>query len=179
MRPASPPHLKLVNSEEDFFHGVYQRDDLVVALKGATFPDYCICCNKPANGRLVSKTVFWHTPVLLPILLLSFPFYLLMATSFRRTLTYKIPLCSQHYFIRVALTTIGVLLLPAFPVLAFLAINGGEPHWVLTGILASLSGVASLGIGRNPIWASNINEHMAALRGADPAFVKALPDYNG
>ena len=129
----------------------------------------------PAEGRLVKKTVFWHTPILLPLLLISFPFYLLLAFSFRRIHTFKIPLCRTHYFQRLALTTIGLILLPGFPILALLAINGGAPYWFLTGILTSLSGIASLGLGRNPIWASQITAEMATLRGASPDFVKELP----
>ena len=178
MKRASPPFLRLIKPDEEFHHGLYQQDDLIVAFKGATFPDRCICCNKPADGRLVSKTVFWHTPVLLPLLLLSFPFYLLLAISFRRIHTFKIPLCRQHYFQRLSLTAIGLILLPGFPILALIAINGGAPYWFLTGILASLSGVASLGLGRNPIWASHIDKEMAILRGADPEFVHSLPPYS-
>ena len=175
MNKAQPPFLRLVNPNEDFHNGLYQQDGLIVAYKGAAFPDKCICCNAPAEGRLVKKTVFWHTPILLPLLLISFPFYLLLAFSFRRIHTFKIPLCRTHYFQRLALTTIGLILLPGFPILALLAINGGAPYWFLTGILTSLSGIASLGLGRNPIWASQITTEMATLRGASPDFVKELP----
>lgn len=178
MKRAHPPFLRLVNPDEDFHNGLYQQDDLVVALKDAEFPDRCICCNRPAEGRSVKKTVFWHTPILLPLLLISFPFYLLLAFSFRRIHSYKIPLCRNHYFQRMALTIIGLILLPGFPALALLAINGGAPYWFLTGILTSLSGIASLGLGRNPIWASHIDSELAILRGASPDFVKSLPFYH-
>ena len=49
-----------------------------LSRKDSVLPDCCVKCAAPAEGQTVDKWLFWHTPILLPVALLSWPFYLLL-----------------------------------------------------------------------------------------------------
>ena len=150
------PHSRLVEDTDEFHQNVWRKDELVVVHEHALFPDKCVTCNQPANGRTARKMIFWHTPVLLPILLLSWPFYVAFALLFKRTLRVEIPLCKRHLWQRLISTGIGVSLLPTAIWMVYIAIAYSKPSLILSGILCFIVGGVLLGWGRNPIWAVRI-----------------------
>lgn len=173
------PFLRVVDSPQEFHQRVWQRDGFLFLHKDALFQDRCIVCNKEAGGKTVSKLLFWHTPVLLPLLLLSLPFYILLAFFFRRYLRVQIPLCAHHYRVRQLSSILGLSLFPTAVCSVVYAIVSGQPVAILLGIFSFLSGIAVLAWGRNPIWATEINEEYALVRGASPEFVSSYPEWTG
>jgi hypothetical protein len=172
-------HLQVVESSEDFHQGVWQKDGLLVVTPDSVFPDRCAICSREAKGRLVPKTLFWHNPLLLPLLLLSFPFYVMLAVVFRRILTVRFPMCTGHWLMRWSFTIVGASLLPSLIMMGLYGIEFGQPHLILVGILCSLFGLGMIGYGRNPVWASSIQRDRAVVRGADPEFVASFPKWSG
>ena len=172
------PTLRLVESTDEFHCGVWKKDDVLVLSADAVFNDRCIRCNAPADGISVRKILFWHSPLLLPLLVLSFPFYLLLAIFFKRTVTAQIPLCSKHHRMQLAFTLLAVFMLPAFPAMGIYAVVAGKAAFILIGLLTSLAGLALLGWARNPIWAISIRGEYAVIQGANPEFSNAYPEWD-
>ncbi|MBM76450.1 MAG: hypothetical protein CMK59_13675 [Proteobacteria bacterium] len=147
--------------------------------KDGIFKDSCIICNSQAHGRTVKKTLFWHTPILLPLLLLSVPFYFVLAFFFRNYIQVEIPLCTYHFRIRRLSFVLGVGLFPTAITSVIYAILSGQPLGILGGIACLISGILILAWSRNPIWATEINNHYALVRGAHPDFVQDYPEWDG
>ena len=173
----SGSHLRLVESSDEFHQGVWQYQKMLVVSKESVFHDRCVICDAEANGRTMRKTLFWHSPLLLPLLILSLPFYFLLAVGFRKTITTRFPLCFKHWALRVGFTLLGVVLFPAGLFMGVYAITMGTPIWILLGILCALSGVGILGYIRNPVWALLIRDEHAVVRGAHPDFVEHFPPW--
>jgi len=166
------PHLKLVESVENFHQNIWKHKEGLVVSEHSVFPDHCIQCNQPAKGKSVRKMLFWHNPLLLPILFLSWPFYILLAIAFRKHVTISIPLCPKHLWRRRMLTFIGLSLFATTIWMLWIAINFSQPALILSAILSVIVGFILIGWGRNPIWASQIQDGRAIIRGVSPVFIK-------
>ena len=103
---------------------------------------------------------------------------MLLAVFFKRTVKANIPLCAKHHRIRLSLTVLGFLMLPAFPALGVYAVVAGKAAFILFGLLTSLAGLALLGWSRKPIWAISIRGEYAVVQGANPDFVDAYPEWD-
>lgn len=164
-------HLKLVESAEEFHQNIWKHQEGLVVNKDSLFPDRCIQCNCAANGISVRKMVFWHNPFLFPLLFISWPFYILLALAFRRHITISVPLCQKHLWQRRILSTIGFSLFPIAGWMISTAIRQSQPSLILSAILSFIVGAIVLGWGRNPIWASKIEEGHAIIKGIHPSLV--------
>jgi hypothetical protein len=123
--------------------------------------------------------LFWHTPVLLPVLLISWPFYVLFALAFRRTMTIEIPLCSRHLWQRRILSLTGIVLIPTAVWMGYVAIANSKPTLILSGILSVMIGAILIGLGRNPIWAIRMKNDHALVKGIHPSIQENLPHWKG
>ena len=173
------PFLQVVDSSESFTNGVWRLNQNLVVSRTAVFPDRCIICNDPACGHHIKKTFIWHNPLLLPVIAISFPFYLLLATFWKKILRLEIPVCPKHHFrIRVG-TTISLLLLPQVFILGLVGLLQGAPIFMLLGLCSTLAGFLLLIWIRNPVWASIIRSEYGMIRGAHPDFVDTMPSWDG
>ena len=174
------PFLRLVGEVEDFAHGAWRDDKTLVITHQATLPDRCAVCNAPAEGTTVKKTLFWHTPMLLPLLVL-FPIgiiiYGVLAALFKKTMPVSMPLCTKHQRRRTIIGITGLLMLPAFPIFAAVGLSISEPMLIPPGILLSLAGIVVLIIGRNELWPTRITETYAYIRGANAEWLDTLPQW--
>lgn len=182
MSPHKPtrPFLRLVGESEDFAHGAWRADRNLVITHGATLPDRCIVCNAPAEGNSITKTLIWHTPMLLPLLVfvpVGLIIYAVLAFLFKRTLTTKLPLCAHHRRRRQVLSIAGLAMLPAFFILAAIGITINEPALIPPGIVLSLVGIVVLLFARNEIWPIRISDDHAHVRGANSEWLEGLPPW--
>ena len=174
----SGSHLRLVESCDDFHQGVWQYQKMLVVTNESVFHDHCVICNAEANGRTMKKTLFWHSPFLLPLLLPPLlPFYFLLAMIFRKVVKVTFPICFKHWLLRTVFSIVGIILLPSGLFMGLYAINMGTPIFILLGIVTTLVGIAILGYIRNPVWALLIREEYAVVRGAHPDFVERFPTW--
>ncbi len=171
------PQLRLVGEPEDFHHGAWRSGRLLVIAPHATLPDRCVVCNAPAEGHTLHKTLYWHTPLLLALLAINPLIYAVLAVIFKRSMPAELPLCARHLLRRRVLGVLGVVLLPAFPILAGLGIMLSMPKLLLPGLIASLVGIAVLLLGRNEVWAYRITEEHTFIWGADATWLEALPPW--
>ena len=172
-------HVKLVIPTEEFHHSVWKHPNGIVVTSESLLTDNCVICHREAHGNSIRKRLFWHPPILLPLVLLSFPFYLLLAIFMRKTLVVDLPICSRHLLLRRATTCVGLILLPGALLLGSLALSLSEPIWILAGIGSSISGIALLGWARNPVWATEIKGQTALIRGVHPNHRVDLPSWQG
>ena len=166
------PHLKLVESADEFHRNIWIGKEGLVVNEHSLFPDHCIVCNKMAKGRTVRKMLFWHNPLLLPVIFLSWPFYIVLALLFRRHISISIPLCQRHVWQRRVLTLLGGLLFPAAMTMIWMAVSSSQPPLILGAILSIIMGAMVIAWGRNPVWASQIQNGNAVIRGVSTDFIK-------
>jgi hypothetical protein len=181
MNKSSSSFLRVVESSETFHQRVWKDDKLnnLVVVKDSVFTDCCIQCNKPAEGQLTKKTFFWHSPLILPLLVLSLPFYIVVAFFMKRYVTISIPLCKKHMRIRNALTTCGILGFPLGCSFILWAIGSGNPVGLLLGVFSFIASLFLIVIGRNPVWASQIDGEYVIIRGCHPDFLDSYPEWEG
>ena len=181
MSNSNSPFLRVVESSETFHQRVWKVSKLnnLVVVKESVFTDHCIQCNQPAEGRTVQKTFFWHTPLILPLLVLSFPFYIVVAFVMKKYVTVPIPLCKKHLHIRNFMTFSGILGFPLGVAFILWAIGSSNPIGLLLGVLSFIASLFLIVIGRNPVWASQIDGEYVVIRGCDPEFVAAYPEWEG
>jgi len=173
------PTLRLVTSDEEFNHGAWRHGEVLVVSEHATLPDRCIKCNAPAEGYLYPKTLLWHTPLIIPLVVLNFILYALCAFLTRKTMKMQMPLCNHHLRRRRGLAWTGHIMLAAFPILIGFGIYTSQPPFVLVGLFLGLVGFALSVIGRNEIWPSRLTPDLAFVRGVDPKWLAALPEWPG
>ena len=70
------------------------------------------------------------------------------------------------------LTFIGLSLFATTIWMLWIAINFSQPALILSAILSVIVGFILIGWGRNPIWASQIQDGRAIIRGVSPVFIK-------
>ena len=181
MKKEKIPFLRVVESSETFHQRVWKVDSLLhlVVVKESVFTDNCMQCNQPAEGNIISKTFFWHSPVILPLLVLSFPFYIVVAFFMKRYVTIPIPICKKHLQIRFMMTFMGSLCVPLGIGFFLWAIASGNPIGLLLGVLSFIVSLFLIVIGRNPVWASQIDGEYVIIRGGHPDFVRTYPEWEG
>ena len=173
------PFLQVVESAETFTAGVWRLNRNLVVNKTAVFPDRCIICNEPACGRYIRKTFVWHNPLLLPVIAISFPFYVLLAMFWRKILRLEVPVCPRHSVGIKFGTSLSIFLLPQVFILGLTGLLQGIPVLMLLGLFSSLCGFLLLIWIRNPVWASIIRSEYGMIRGAHPDFVDSFPAWDG
>lgn len=165
-------HLRLVDDVSEFHHTVWRSGQSLVVKKDSVLPDYCVKCGAPADGKSVNKWLFWHTPILLPVALLSWPFYLLLAMGMRKTMTVPMPLCSKHMALRTWFTAFGVALLPIAVVTLLAALTQSIPLLILLAMLMVISSAVIIGWVRNPVWVIRFEEDVAWVQNVHPSVLE-------
>jgi hypothetical protein len=62
----------------------------------AILPALCIKCGAPADGKPVTRTLYWHNPALYLLVLVSPLIYVIVAIVVRKGMKVCVPLCAQH-----------------------------------------------------------------------------------
>lgn len=177
--PIKAQHLRLVDDTSDFHHTVWRSGQALVVKKESVLPDCCVKCGTPAAGQAVDKWLFWHTPILLPVALLSWPFYLLLAVLMRKTMTMSMPLCQRHVTMRKWVTILGVALLPASILSVLTALTQSIPVLMLLAMLMVISSAVVIGWVRNPIWALRFEGEFVFVHNVHPNVLErqSIPEW--
>jgi len=171
--------LRVVESSEEFSSGVWKLNRNLVVSNTAVFPDRCVICNEPACGRVVRKSFVWHNPIFLPLIVISFPIYVILASIWNKILHIEIPVCPKHANRMMFFTILSFILLPQVAVMGLLGIIYGLPFLLLSGILSSIIGFVLLIWARNPVWAWFIRSEYGLIKGAHPDFIDSMPEWHG
>jgi len=180
MKSPSRPTLQLVGKPEDFNQGAWRKDNLLVVTSHATLPDRCIVCNKSAHDQILEKRLFWHTPLIFPLLVfgpVGIALYCALMLLLKQSMRVALPLCSIHQRRRQMITWVGLCLIPALPIFAVVGISMSEPQFLLFGLIGSILGTLALLFSRNEVWPKKINAQHAFIRGVSSDFLDALPPW--
>lgn len=172
-------HLRIVEDVEHFHNNVWRHHDCLVVREDSVMPQKCVCCGADASTEPVDKLLFWHTPLLLPVVLLSWPFYLMLALCIRKHMSVQLPLCDKHKAQRVWVSFIGVGLLPFAGLMGGVAITQSIPVLILAALLMVLSSAILVGWIRNPVWAVRFESDVAFIKNVHPSVLnmKSIPEW--
>jgi len=77
------------------------------------------------------------------------------------------------------MTFSGLMGIPLGVAFILWAIGSSNPIGLLLGVLSFIASLFLIVIGRNPVWASQIDGEYVVIRGCDPEFVAAYPEWEG
>lgn len=172
-------YLRIVEDTEQFHNNIWRHQDCLVVCEDSIFPSKCIRCGEPSEEKFVPKWLFWHTPILLPVVLVSWPFYLVLALIIRKHMMIQIPLCQRHLLQRRWYTILGVGLLPVALSFGVVAIVQSIPVLILGALLTVISSAILLGWARNPVWAIRFEQDLALIQNVHPSIVSmpSMPEW--
>jgi GYF domain 2 len=76
--------------------GVWRDGKLMVATKGATLPDRCVKCNRPANGLRLTRKLYWHPPAYYLLICGGVLLYAIVALIVRKNTVLDFGICELH-----------------------------------------------------------------------------------
>ena len=107
----------------------------------------------------------------LPVALLSWPFYFLLAIGMRKTMTVSVPLCAKHLAFRTWFTVLGVAMLPIALICVLTALTQSIPLLMLVAMLMVIASAAIIGWVRNPVWVVRFEEDVAWVQNVHPSIL--------
>jgi hypothetical protein len=146
--------------------------------QAAVLPPLCVKCGAPADGKTVTKTFYWHSPVIYLTILLGLLIYVIVALVVRKSIKVGVPLCAQHAQRRsIAVTLAWVLPLigiaDAF-VLPQFHVDGGVIALITFALI--LAGLVTWLVVANPIRPAMIDAMRGEFTGACAAFLERIPE---
>ena len=69
---------------------------LVMPMTQVELPHRCVRCNAPVTEPIKTRKVYWHTPALYLLILLSWLIYIIVALIVRKKVLVKPGLCEEH-----------------------------------------------------------------------------------
>jgi hypothetical protein len=155
----------------------WRDGSVMVMIPGTEIPHRCVKCNEPADEPTKTRTVYWYSPWLLLLILLSIIIFAIVAMIVRKHAVVSPGLCADHKKRRrnvIAGAWIGVL---AGILLIYAGISTSSAAQSATGMLALLiSIVMGIVMGRI-VHAARIDNEYVRLKGCGKPFLETLPDF--
>lgn len=175
--PYAPPQARVTGrpAMPDDGSQVWRYGDSVLMTPNADLPPRCVKCNADAEQPVRLRTLYWHTPWLYILILVSILIYIIVALIARKSISVSPGLCTEHRLLRrnvilgswlAALVGIGLI---------SAAINQSSWSIALLGA-AVLVGAIVFGMIRGRIvYATRIDQNRIELKGFGEAFLASLP----
>jgi hypothetical protein len=171
--PYAPPQSILTSRPVD----ECGRDGKVLIVPaGASLPERCIKCNKPATMDK-PRSFSWHSPGWYLLLLLAVLIYIVVGMTVRRKVKIAIGLCEVHRRRRRALnwTAIASLLVACAAFFGAAKLDVDALGWI--GVLALLVTVIVALVASSSLSPVGIDDSGARFRGCGKAFLDSLPEH--
>jgi hypothetical protein len=150
--------------------------NILVAAKGAVFPDRCVKCNAPAEGFRLKRALSWHHPALFVLVFIGgLLIYIIAALIVRKSATFYIGVCPEHRRIRTHATIAGWLTFLGGLMLIISAVVLETWTLAIVGLMTMLLGTAYGLMRARLISPKHINKTEARIRGVGEGFLAALP----
>jgi len=176
--PDRPSPAETSDSPRSDRLGPWRDGDIVIAKHRVVWPRRCIECNAsvPSAERQITKRLSWVPRWTLVTVLFGLVPYFLAAYLTRQHGTVVFSLCDRHAARRQVRRVVQVLILTG-------AIVGGLAAWAMLEQVGGLilAGVALIGLLVLPhdiVRASFVRGPRVEVRGAGPAFLASLPQYD-
>jgi len=160
-----------------FQDGTIWRDGkILVTTRRAVLPARCVKCNVPVDGPPMNRTMRWHHPAILVLLLVNILLYLVIALIAQKTGYIQVSLCAEHRK-RRRYHILGAWIMAGTGIAALVLALQQNLYLILAGILL-LIGAAIWGIiGAAILKPKRIDENFMWLRGAGEPFLQTLPEW--
>ncbi|GMV28301.1 MAG: hypothetical protein AMXMBFR59_04260 [Rhodanobacteraceae bacterium] len=175
--PYAPPQARITVRGSTLDEGaqVWREGDLVVLTPSGELPPRCVKCNADAEQPVKERTVYWHTPWLYVLILVSVLIYLIVALIARKSARVSPGLCTEHRKQRNAVIA-GSLLASLIGIgLIAAGISQSSSGIGLSGGFLLLAAIIFGMIRGRLVYATRIDANRIALKGCGEAFLASLP----
>jgi hypothetical protein len=155
--------------------GPWREDDVVVVEKGSALPGRCVRCGVPSGSSRLRQRYYWHHPALYLLAFGALLVYAIVALSIRKSATLDLGLCRAHANTRRRAIAVGWALGGLGLLLCGVSVGVDRPELITLGVLVALTGLVWGTRSAAPLRAAGIDEGFVRLKGAGPAFLRALP----
>ncbi|HKP14182.1 MAG TPA: hypothetical protein VJZ91_18820, partial [Blastocatellia bacterium] len=156
--------------------GVWRQKDRLVMHKDAALPDRCIKCNRPANGRVLTKRYAWHNPAWYLLIFAGLLIYLIVALVVRKQVTLRLPLCDEHFAKRRTAIWVSWGLLALSVVLIILGAANNVPAVFLVGFLMIFVAAVYGALSANVIAIQKVDDQYVWLKRINKDYLAMLPE---
>jgi hypothetical protein len=156
--------------------GFLRAGKLLVTPKEAEFPDVCVTCGQPGDGRRVKRTLYWHQPWIYALILISLWIYILVALLVRKKARVQFSVCPVHrrrHAIWVAIAWISFLTFLGC-IFGMFATMPNTP-WIGIGILPALILLLVAARRARYLWAKRIEEDRVRIAGVGEPVLQGYP----
>lgn len=175
--PYAPPQARLSARPFalDDSAQVWRHGDSVLLTPSGDLPPRCVKCNADAEQPVKPRTLYWHTPWLYILVIVSILIYIIVALIARKSVRLSPGLCAEHRTLRrnvilgswlVALTGIGLI---------GASIDASSGALALLGIVALLGAMIFGLIKGRIVYAARIDQNRIELKGFGEPFLQSLP----
>ncbi|MEZ6071813.1 MAG: hypothetical protein R3C10_16515 [Pirellulales bacterium] len=154
--------------------GLYRDRKLLVAAKGAIFPDRCVKCNAPAEGFRLHRALGWHHPAVYLTVLAGVLVYIVLAMVLRKSASVHVGLCPVHHKRRNLTMLAAWLTFLAGMVIMFASIVLESLGLAAFGVVVMLSSVVVGLLKTRVIWPKRIDDNYAWIRGVGEDFLTSI-----
>ena len=156
--------------------GVWQQKNTLVMHKQATLPDRCVKCNRPANGRRLTKTLSWHHPAWYLLVIVGLLIYVIAALIVRKSAVLHLGLCDEHFSKRRTGIWISWGILALSVALIILGAANNLPALFLIGILLIFVAAIYGAVNANLVAVQKIDEQYVWLKRINKDYLLMLPE---
>lgn len=172
--PYAPPQARVSAYVSDGSE-VWREGELAVLTPSGELPPRCVKCNADAEQPVKERTVYWHTPWLYLLIIISLLIYLIVALIARKSARVAPGLCGEHRQRRTQYLIGGWLASLTGIGLFFVGISQSSAAAGLLGAIMLLGGIIVGAIKARIVYAVRIDTNRIALKGCDEAFLASLP----
>jgi hypothetical protein len=172
---ATPLPLNYASSSSRADGAAWSQGNLLCIRNGAILPQMCIKCGSPSGVRMYTRNLSWSPPWIYLLLLVNLLVCVIVLLCTRKTIRCTFGLCDVHRTRRVVglwSCTAGVLAGVAVVILG--AVNESAAI-ALLGVLLFFVALVSLIILSPLLRPTRIDNGVATVKGASPAFLAKLP----
>jgi len=156
--------------------GVWQQKGALVMHKEAALPDRCIKCNRPANGRTLTKKYMWHHPAWYLFIFAGLLIYLIVALVVRKQVVLHLPLCDEHFAKRRTAIWASFGMLAASVVLFILGVANNLPALFLVGLLLLVVAAIYGALSASVIAIQKVDDQYVWLKRVNKDYLMSLPE---
>jgi hypothetical protein len=156
--------------------GVWRQKNMLVMHKQAALPDRCIKCNRPANGRKLTKTFSWHHPAWYALVIAGLLIYVIAALIVRKSVVLHLGLCDEHFSKRRTAIWASWGILALSVALIILGAANNLPALLLIGILLIFVAAIYGALNANLVAVQKIDDHYVWLKRINQDYLLMLPE---
>jgi len=175
--PYAPPQARITARPVVLDDGsqVWRSGDSVMMTPNGDLPPRCVKCNADAEQPVRARMLYWHTPWMYILVLISILIYIIVALIARKSVSVSPGLCTEHRVLRRNVILGSWLAALAGFGLIGVAISRSSGPPALLGAAVLIGALVFGMIKGRIIYAARIDQNRIELKGFGEAFLASLP----